>query len=97
MNLDPRTIIKTHITTERTTMLKEKNNEYVFEVDMKAGKYAIKEAVEKAFRVKVAAVRTLIVPGKPQIRGRTRGRTPSWKKAIVKLKENETITVFDNV
>jgi large subunit ribosomal protein L23 len=49
MKADLRQIIKTHIATERTTILREKNNEYVFEVDKVANKYQIKDAVEAAF------------------------------------------------
>jgi large subunit ribosomal protein L23 len=97
MSIDPRAIIKTHITTERTTLLREQNNEYVFEVDKRANKHVIKEAVEKAFKVKVQSVHTMLMPGKPRRYGRFEGRRPSWKKAIVKLKENEKITVFENV
>ncbi|UCC44808.1 MAG: 50S ribosomal protein L23 [Candidatus Zixiibacteriota bacterium] len=98
MSLDPRLIIKSHITTERTTDLKEQNNEYVFEVDRRAGKHAIKLAVERAFGVKVEKVRTLIVPSKPKRMGwRSEGRRPSWKKAFVKLKKDQSISVFENV
>ncbi|HUV30069.1 MAG TPA: 50S ribosomal protein L23 [Acidobacteriota bacterium] len=97
MSIDPRSIIKSHITTERTTFLKEKTNSYVFEVDKKADKYAIKEAIEKAFKVKVDSVRTSIVPRKPKRMGRFQGTRSSWKKAIVKLKKDQKITVFENV
>ena len=78
-------------------MMKEKNNEYVFRVARSAGKHVIKEAVEMAFKVKVDSVRTSIIPGKKVHRGRRVGRTPSWKKAIVKLKKDQTITAFENV
>ena len=97
MSLDPKQIIKSHITTERTTNLKEANNEYVFEVDRRATKHTIREAVEKAFGVKVEAVRTSIVPSKPRRMGRYEGRKSSWKKAIVKLKKDQSIAVFENV
>jgi large subunit ribosomal protein L23 len=94
---DPRKIIKSHISTERTTQLREQNNEYVFEVDRKATKPVIKEAVEKAFKVKVDSVRTIIVPGKIRTMGRYSGKTPTWKKAIVRLKKDNVISIFDNV
>ncbi|MDZ4724044.1 MAG: 50S ribosomal protein L23 [candidate division Zixibacteria bacterium] len=93
---DPRRIIKSHITTERTTQLKADNNEYVFEVDKKANKFLIKEAIEAAFKVKVVDVRTTIVPGKIRRMGRFAGKTPTWKKAIVKLKKDQTIAIFEN-
>ncbi len=97
MSLDPRRIIVSHITTERTTRLKEHNNEYVFEVDKAANKYAIKEAVEKAFSVKVDSVRTMLVAGKLRRMGRFEGKTPVWKKAIVRLKRDHVISIFENI
>jgi large subunit ribosomal protein L23 len=95
MSNDLRNILVSHITTERTTRLREDNNEYVFEVDRRAGKYQIREAVEKAFKVKVESVYTMVVPGKPRRVGRNAGRTASWKKAIVRLKKNEVISIFE--
>jgi len=97
MSQDPRRIIKTHIVTERSTRLKETNGEYVFEVDRRANKHVIKEAVEKAFRVKVEEVRTIIMPGKTKRMGRYEGKTPTWKKAIVRLKDKQSISMFDNM
>lgn len=97
MSVDPRRIIKSHIATERSTLLREQNNEYVFEVVRSANKYVIKEAVEKAFRVKVDSVRTIIVPGKTRRMGRFEGKTATWKKAIVRLKKDQVISIFDNV
>ena len=96
MSQDVRSIIKSHITTERTTNLREKNGEYVFEVDQHATKYTIKMAVEKAFNVKVQEVRTAIQPGKTKRMGRYEGKTPTWKKAIVRLKKDQVITIFEN-
>ena len=97
MNSDPRQIIKSHIATERSTKLREKNNEYVFEVDKKANKFVIKKAIEEAFKVKVDSVRTITVPGKLRRLGRHEGKTSTWKKAVVRLKQGETITIFENV
>jgi len=97
MSQDPRRIIKTHIQTERTTMLRETNNEYVFEVDKRATKYVIRLAIEEAFRVKVDSVRTMIMPGKLRRQGRNEGKSPTWKKAIVRLKKGESISMFENV
>lgn len=97
MNIDPHTIVKSHISTERSTILREKNNEYVFEVSKAANKHTIKRAVESLFQVKVDRVRTVVMPGKIRRLGRYEGKTPTWKKAIVRLKKNEVITVFDNV
>ncbi len=97
MNFDPRSVIRTHITTERTTMLRAKNREYVFEVDKRATKFTIKLAVEKAFSVKVETVRTMTMPGKVKRLGRFEGKTSTWKKAIVRLKKDQAIAMFENV
>ena len=97
MNSDPRLIIKTHVNTERSTIMREQNNDYVFEVDKKANKQLIKKAVESAFKVKVDSVRTIIMPGKVRRMGRNVGKTPTWKKAIVRLKKGEVITIFENM
>ena len=97
MSVDPRLIIKSHLLTERSTTLKAENNEYVFEVERTATKYTIKRAVEAAFKVKVDSVRTMIVPGKMRRIRRDPGKTSAWKKAIVRLKQGESITMFENV
>ncbi len=90
-------VLLSHMATERTTRLREQNNEYVFVVDKRAGKHQIREAVVNAFKVKVDSVRTMIIPGKTRRMGRFEGKTPSWKKAIVRLKRGEVITIFENV
>ncbi|MEA2030639.1 MAG: 50S ribosomal protein L23 [candidate division Zixibacteria bacterium] len=97
MNYDPRKIIKSHVHTERTTMLRENNNEYVFEVDKLANKYAIKMAIQNAFGVKVAMVHTMVMPGKARRIRQEKGKTSTWKKAVVRLKPGEVITMFENM
>ena len=97
MKTDPRKIILSHLSTERSTLLRQNNNEYVFEVAKKANKLVIKGAVEDMFKVKVADVRTMVVPGKIRRMGRNEGKTSTWKKAIVRLKKGEVISMFDNV
>ena len=97
MSTGSRQIIKSHITTERSTKLREKNNEYVFEVDRGANKFVIKKAVEEAFKVKVHSVRTINVAGKRRRMGRNEGKTGVWKKAVVRLNPGETISIFENV
>ena len=96
MKADYRKIIKIHKNTERSNRLREMNNEYVFEVEKKANKHTIKSAVEELFKVKVERVRTMIMPGKIRRMGRNEGKTSTWKKAIVKLKAGEVISMFDN-
>jgi large subunit ribosomal protein L23 len=97
MSLTPHQIIKSHIVTERTTLLKQTLSEYVFEVDKRANKHAIKEAIERVFNVKVDLVRTMIVPGKMKRQGRFEGKSATWKKAVVRLKEKQVIGMFENM
>ena len=60
-----------------------------------ATKIQVKTAVEKLFTVHVTAVRTAISRGKNKRVGRSMGRRPNWKKAIVTLREGETISLFE--
>jgi large subunit ribosomal protein L23 len=91
---DPYEVVKTVRVTEKGTLLGEKNNQYQVVVDKRANKVDIKHAVEKLFKVNVVSVNTMHVRGKAR-RERTAqfGRTPSWKKAIVTLKEGEKIEI----
>ena len=85
-------VVKQIRLSEKATLLGEQNNEYVFKVDRKSNKLDIKRAVEKLFDVKVADVRTCNYAGKKKRERRSDfGRTAHWKKAIVKLKDGETI------
>jgi len=94
---DPRKIILAPVITEKSMLLKEKNNQVTFWVDPSANKIEIKEAVEKLFNVKVIKVRTIRVKGKPK-RGLGRpGRTSIRKKAIVRLAEGQTIEFFESI
>ncbi len=97
MSFDPHRIIKRHIVTERSTALKEANGEYVFRVDKRATKPTIKQAVEQLFNVKVDRVHTMIMPGKVKRMGRHEGKTPTWKKAVVRLKDKQVISMFENM
>ena len=67
---------------------------YTFRVHPDAHKTQIRQAVEQLFGVHVVEVRTLSVKSKPKRRGTTRGRTRTWKKAIVQVREGETIPIF---
>ena len=82
--------------TEKNTMLVE-HNKYAFEVARDANKPQIKDAVEKAFKVKVASVNVMRVPGKMRRAGRRRGMTSPWKKAVVTLEPGDKIELFDGV
>ncbi len=81
-----RDIIKAPIITEKSASLKEYNT-YVFEVDRRANKTEIKQAIESIFNVKVADVRTSITKPKKKRVGKYTGMTKAIKKAFVKLSE----------
>ena len=77
---------------EKASILGDSNNEYVFEVDPKANKLEIKQAVKQAFGKKVTEVRTMRYDGKARRKRRAdAGTTKAWKKAIVRLAEGEKI------
>ena len=80
---------------EKTLSLKEEANQFAFEVDLRANKIQIKESIEKSFKVSVLKVRTMNVRGKKKRLGRYQGLKSSWKKAIVTLKEGDTIEYFE--
>ena len=70
---------------------------YTFRVHDKAHKTQIKQAVEALFDVKVLDVRTSAVPSKPKRRGYTSGRTREWKKAVVQVREGDSIPIFQGL
>ena len=89
---EPYDIVDTASLTEKSTMMSEKLNKYVFRVSPRANKLQIKHAIEKLFGKKVVAVNTCNYAGKKKKeRTANYGRTPHWKKAIVTLKEGEKI------
>ncbi len=90
-------IIHHPIISEKSTDLKGTNNQLVFKVAMNANKVEIKKAIEAIFGVKVLSVRTMRVVGKRKRLGRFMGKRPDWKKAIVKLKEGDSIDFFEGV
>jgi large subunit ribosomal protein L23 len=85
------------ILSEKSTTIKEKENKYVFKVNPLANKLEIKRAIETAFGVKVTDVKTINVKGKTKRLGRFEGKRSSWKKAIIRLKEGNTIEIFENI
>ena len=89
-------IIKRPLVTEKTTLAKEANK-YHFEVDRRANKIEIGQAVEKLFKVKVLNVRTMNMAGKKKRVGRVLGRKRDWKKAIVTLAPGSSIEIFQKV
>lgn len=92
--MNPYEIIKGAHLTEKSTLLGEKHNQYVFKVDPRANKIQIRKAIEEIFKVKVIAVRTLNTKPKLKRKGQApEGYTPRWKKAIVTLKEGDKIVL----
>jgi len=87
-------IIRRPIITEKGLGVKEVHGTVVFEVASKATETQIKEAVQQIFKVKVDAVRTAIFHGKFRRRGRSEGHRRDWKKAYVRLGENEKMIEY---
>jgi len=94
---EARQVVIRPLVTERTTELGEEQNAYTFVVSKDANKIEIRHAVEHLFGVKVSTVRTLNYRGKWRRVGRSLGRRPSYKKAIVKLAEGERIDVYEGI
>jgi large subunit ribosomal protein L23 len=85
-------IIQTASLTEKSSLLGEKHNKYVFRVSPRANKIQIKQAIEKLFGKKVVGVNTCNYAGKKKRERRADyGRKNHWKKAIVTLKEGDKI------
>lgn len=91
-------VLRRPVVTEKSGWLGDKRNQYVFEVDRRANKAMIKQAVEKAFNVTVLDVNVMTV--KPKL-GRYGRRIvvkePAWKKAVVTLKPGDRIAFFEGV
>lgn len=94
-------IIIRPIVTEKMTAQGEKENRYGFEVAKGSNKVQIKQAVEKEYNVTVTGVRTMICRGKNRTRytktNILKGRTASFKKAVVTVKSGETIDLYSSI
>jgi len=97
MMKDPRDVVRRALITEKGTVMRELRNQYHFEVALDANKIEIKRAIETIFSVKVATVRTQQVAGKPRRYGRFVGKRNDWKKAIVTLKPDQKIDLFEQI
>jgi large subunit ribosomal protein L23 len=86
-------LIHKPVITEKATDDTATRNAYHFRVPLEANKVEIRQAVEKLFDVRVTAVNTTVVRGKYRRRGWTAGRTPAWKRAMVTLREGDTIEI----
>lgn len=92
------TVLRRPLITEKGMGVKESQNTLVFEVDLKATKTEVRQAVESLFKVKVDGVRTATVEGKERRRGKFSGYRPDWKKAYVRLKTGEKMPEYlDNL
>jgi large subunit ribosomal protein L23 len=89
-------ILKRPIVTEKTTLQGEQGR-YTFEVDTRANKHQVKEAVEKIFNVEVLSVNIINMPGKRHRYGRQISKAHPWKKATVKLAKGQSIGFFEGV
>jgi len=89
-------VLRRPLITEKNTAL-QAQGKYAFEVAGEATKHQVKQAVEKAFKVKVTAVNVMTVPGKTRRLGRREVLTPSWKKALVSLKSGDKIEFFESL
>ena len=93
---DSHDVLVKPLVSEKSMMLME-DNKYSFEVSRAANKVEIKHAVEELFKVHVLDVTTRMVKGKVKRMGKTQGKRPDIKKAIVTLKQGDKIEVFSNL
>lgn len=92
--MDDQNVIIRPLVTEQGMHFANTRNAYSFEVNKKANKIQVRNAVERLYNVKVLEVRTANYRGKPRRRGRNIGLTSSWKKAVVVLHEDNHIDLF---
>ncbi|HVC84768.1 MAG TPA: 50S ribosomal protein L23 [Solirubrobacteraceae bacterium] len=91
--MDPSQVIIRPVVSEKSYVLAAAGK-YTFRIHPDAHKTQVRQAIEALFDVHVEEVRTLSVKSKPKRRGTSRGRTRSWKKAIVQVRAGETIPIF---
>ena len=96
MAANPRDILIRPIITEKTSQMMQENK-YTFQVPLDANKVEIRQAVEAIFKVKVLKVNTIRVLGKTKRMGKYVGKRSDYKKAIVKLAEDNTIPLFEGM
>jgi large subunit ribosomal protein L23 len=91
-------VLKRPVVTEKTMIATDEANKVAFEVDLRANKLLVKQAVEKAFDVSVVDINIMVMPAKTAKRGSSvRIRIPKWKKAIVTLASGDRIQLFEGV
>jgi large subunit ribosomal protein L23 len=94
--MEPSHVIIRPVVSEKSYVLAAANR-YTFRVHERAHKTQIRQAVEELFDVHVLEVRTMSVKSKPKRRGTSRGSTRRWRKAIVQVRADETIPVFQGL
>jgi len=94
MSLHPNEVLLAPVVSEKSYSLIT-DRKYTFKVHKSAHKTQVRQAVEELFGVKVQAVNILKVQAKPKRRGISRGIRPGWKKAVVQLREGESIEIFE--
>ena len=92
---DPHDVLIRPLLTEKSADHKEQRNQVSFKVRMDANKIEVGRAVEETLKVKVSGVNLMIVLGKRKRLGKTAGKRPDWKKAIVTLKPGEKLELFE--
>ena len=90
-------VIRRPIVTEKSSTHKDENNKVTFEVDRRANKIEIKNAVQKLFNVTVVDVHVMNCTGKNKRVGRSMGKQSDWKKAVISLKTGDNIEFFEGV
>ena len=95
--MDPYQVLRRPIITEKSSFQSDNLSRYTFEVDVRANKHQVKEAVQEVFSVDVVAVNVIRVRGKQRRWGKVLGRTKDWKKAIVTLRPGQSIQFFEGV
>jgi len=91
VDLDPWTIIKAPLITEKVTAMTEGSNTYGFRVDMRANKIQVRQAVERIWGVDVVDVRVQVRKGKPRRFKANWTDQPAWKRALVRLADGQRI------
>ena len=94
-SLDYRQVIVRPLVTEKSSAVYQLQKAYTFQVHPEASKPQIRQALETLFDVTVTDVRTMQMRRHVITRGRTRGTTGRWKKAVVTLAEGQTLPVFE--
>ena len=94
MSLHPNEVLLAPVVSEKSYS-QIADRKYTFKVHADAHKTQIRQAVEELFGVKVAEVNVVKVPAKPKRRGLIKGTRPGWKKAVVQLREGESIEIFE--